>query len=79
MKYLMVGANAVITTSSLLKLGPEHIHALRDGLREWMESHGYDSVGALRGQFAASNLEYPSAFVRGHYSDIWTSNGEGSG
>lgn len=76
-KYLMVGADAVMTTSSLLKLGPKNIGALRDGLREWMEAHGYDSIGALKGRFAVSNLEYPSAFVRNQYGDVLTSNDDG--
>lgn len=78
-KYLMVGADVVMTTSSLLKFGPKHIGALKSGLSEWMESRTYDSVSAFKGQFAASNLEYPSAFARDHYSDVLTSDNEGHG
>jgi dihydroorotate dehydrogenase (fumarate) len=72
-KYLMVGADAVMTTSALLKEGPEHLGTLVSGLREWMESSGFDSVGDFRGRFAAAHLDDPSAFMRAHYSDILTS------
>lgn len=72
-KYLMVGADAVMTTSALLKDGPEHLGTLVSGLREWMESRGFDSVGDFRGRFAAAHLDDPSAFMRVHYSDILTS------
>jgi len=72
-KYLMVGADVAMTTSSLLKDGPEHLGTLVNGLREWMESRGYDSVGDFKGSFAAAHLFDPSAFMRAHYSDILTS------
>lgn len=73
-KYLLVGADAVMTTSSLLKDGPQHIGALVSGLGDWMESRGYESVSAFQGRFAAAHLEYPSAFMRAHYGDILTSD-----
>ncbi len=72
-KYLMVGADAVMTTSSLLKEGPQHIRALVDGLREWMGANGYNSIGDFQGRFAAAHLADPSAFMQAHYSDILTS------
>jgi dihydroorotate dehydrogenase (fumarate) len=72
-KYLLVGADVVMTTSSLLKDGPQHLATLVNGLRNWMENNGYESVGALKGRFAAAHLEDPSAFMRTHYSDILTS------
>jgi dihydroorotate dehydrogenase (fumarate) len=72
-KYIMVGADAVMTTSSLLKLGPKHIHDLKDGLRKWMEGRGYNSIDEFKGRYAAAHLEFPDAFVRCHYSDILTS------
>ena len=73
-KYLLVGADVVMTTSSLLKDGPQHLGTLVSGLREWMEDRGFESVDALKGRYAAAHLEYPSAFMRAHYSDILTSD-----
>jgi dihydroorotate dehydrogenase (fumarate) len=72
-KYLLVGADAVMTTSSLLKEGPQHLETLVNGLRDWMKTNGYESVDAFQGRFAAAHLDDPSAFMRAHYSDILTS------
>jgi dihydroorotate dehydrogenase (fumarate) len=73
-KYLLVGADAVMTTSSLLKDGPQHLGTLVSGLRDWMQSRGFESIGDFKGRFAAANLFDPSAFMRAHYSDILTSD-----
>ena len=75
-KYLMVGADAVMTTSALLKDGPQHFGTLVSGLREWKESRGFGSIGDFKGRFAAAHLADPSAFMRVHYSDILTSGGD---
>jgi len=72
-KYLLVGADVVMTTSSLLKDGPQHLATLVSGLREWMESRGLSSIGEFKGRLAAAHLFDPSAFMRVHYSDILTS------
>jgi dihydroorotate dehydrogenase (fumarate) len=75
-KYLLVGADAVMTTSALLKDGPQHLGTLVDGLREWMESRGLNSVSEFKGRLAAAHLADPSAFMHAHYSDILTSGGK---
>ena len=51
-KYLLAGADVVMSTSSLLRHGPAHAEVLLEGLREWMVRKGYDSVGELRGRLA---------------------------
>ena len=71
--YLIVGADAVATTSSLLEEGPQNLGRIVDGLRKWMESQGYNSLDAFKGKYAAAHLEFPDAFMRYHYSDILTS------
>jgi dihydroorotate dehydrogenase (fumarate) len=75
-KYLLVGADAVMTTSALLKDGPQHLGTLVDGLTEWMESRGLNSVSEFKGRLAAAHLADPSAFMHAHYSDILTSGGK---
>ena len=75
-KDLLVGADAVMTTSSLLKDGPQHLETLVRGLREWMEARGFDSLADFKGRLAAAHLYDPSAFMRVHYSDILTSSGK---
>ncbi len=51
-KYLLAGADVVMTASALIRHGPEHAVVLLDGLADWMVRKGYASVGDLRGLLA---------------------------
>lgn len=51
-KYLLAGANVVMTASALLRHGPEHAAVLLDGLVSWMKRKGFASVDELRGKLA---------------------------
>ena len=42
-KYLLAGADVVMTASALLRHGPEHATVLLDGLSDWMARKGFDS------------------------------------
>ena len=66
-KYLMAGADAVMTTSALLKNGIDYLTTLRDGLRTWMEVHGYASVTQMKGSMSQRNVTDPTAFERANY------------
>ncbi len=66
-KYLLAGADAVMTASALLRLGPDYIGSLRNGLAEWMESRGFDSVGQMRGAMSRAKVADPAAFERANY------------
>jgi dihydroorotate dehydrogenase (fumarate) len=48
-KYLLAGANVVMTASALLRHGPEYAAVLLDGLSSWMERKGFATVDELRG------------------------------
>ena len=52
--YLLAGADVVMTTSALLRHGPDHVTALLDGLTAWMDRKGIGSVGEIRGLLAPS-------------------------
>ena len=67
MKYLLAGADAVMTTSALLEHGPQHLRTLVSGLREWMERRGYDSVAQMKGAMSQKNVADPAAFERANY------------
>jgi len=69
-KYLLAGADAVMTTSALLEHGPHHAREMVDGLRAWMDQHGYASVAALRGAMSQANVADPEAFQRANYIRI---------
>lgn len=51
-KYLLAGADVVMTASALLRHGPEHASVLLEGLSAWMTRKGFDSVGQVRGKLA---------------------------
>jgi dihydroorotate dehydrogenase (fumarate) len=69
-KYLLAGADAVMTTSALLRHGPGHLRTLVDGLAGWMERHRYESVTQLRGAMSQQNVADPDAFERANYVRI---------
>lgn len=66
-KYLLAGADVVMTASALIRHGPEHAAVLLDGLSEWMVRKGYASVGDLRGMLAVPAGADLAAFQRAGY------------
>ena len=51
-RFLLAGADVVMTASALLRHGPEHATVLLDGLARWMASKGFAAVGEVRGKLA---------------------------
>ena len=51
-KYLLAGADVVMTASALLRHGPGHVGVLLDGLTEWMGRKGFATLDELRGLLA---------------------------
>jgi dihydroorotate dehydrogenase (fumarate) len=51
-KYLLAGADVVMTASALLRHGPAHATALLEGLGDWMRRKRFASVRELRGLLA---------------------------
>jgi dihydroorotate dehydrogenase (fumarate) len=69
-KYLLTGADAVMTTSGMLRNGIDFLTTLVDGLTDWMEAQQYDSVEQLRGSMSQINCLNPGAFERANYIKI---------
>jgi dihydroorotate dehydrogenase (fumarate) len=69
-KYLMAGADAVMTTSALLKNGPSYLRKLIDGTQAWLEQKQYRSVSQLKGSMSQKNVLDPTAFERANYIKI---------
>lgn len=70
LKMIMAGADAVQVVSAIYKRGISHIgHMLKD-MKEWMEIHGYDSLGDFRGKLSKANMADPFAYKRAQYVDI---------
>ena len=66
-KALLVGADVAMTTSALLRRGPEHVTTIETELRAWMAEHEYGSVAEVRGSVSHSTSQDPAAFERANY------------
>jgi len=69
-KYLLVGADVVMTTSALLREGIQHIKSLRNGLEQWLVARGTHSLAEIRGRMSHRNIPDPTAFERASYIKI---------
>jgi dihydroorotate dehydrogenase (fumarate) len=69
-KYLLVGADVVMTTSSLLRQGPDHMATLLAGLDQWLDARGFTSLKHVRGIMSQRSLRDPQAFERANYIKI---------
>jgi dihydroorotate dehydrogenase (fumarate) len=67
-KYLLAGADAVMTTSALLRHGPRHLHSLIAGLEIWLSTRGFESVTEIKGLMRHTHRgEHPEARGRSDY------------
>ena len=66
-KYLLAGADVVMTASSLIRHGPGHATVLLDGLADWMARKGYTSVDDVRGLLAMPADTDQAAYERAGY------------
>jgi dihydroorotate dehydrogenase (fumarate) len=66
-KYLLTGADVVMTTSALLRNGVQHLATMREGLECWLGDNGFDSVAAIRGLKDATHVEHVDALLRAQY------------
>ena len=66
-KYLLAGADVAMTTSALLRNGPQHMADLVRGLAQWMHERDYARIDQLRGALSQDKAADPTAFVRANY------------
>lgn len=66
-KYLLAGADAVMTASALLQNGPEYIGALLRDLEHWMKKNEYESVYEFQGRMSQHGVPNPEEFERINY------------
>lgn len=69
-KYLLAGADVVMTTSALLRHGVGHMRVLTDQLSQWLEVRGLDSPNAIRGKMSHRSIANPQAFERANYIKV---------
>jgi dihydroorotate dehydrogenase (fumarate) len=67
LKLLMVGADATMLCSALLRHGIPYLKDVETGLVRWMEEHEYESVRQMKGSMSQLRCADPSAFERAQY------------
>jgi dihydroorotate dehydrogenase (fumarate) len=70
LKYVMAGADVAMTTSALLRHGPNHIQTLVNDITAWMERREYDSIRQMKGSMSQLKVEDPTAFERANYIKV---------
>jgi dihydroorotate dehydrogenase (fumarate) len=65
--YLLAGADAVMTTSALVRHGAGYASQLISGVAEWMATRGFSSVEEFRGTLAIPFETNANAYARAGY------------
>ena len=76
-KFLLAGADTVMTTSALLRYGIGHMRNLVNGLKEWLDAREIATIEAIRGRLSHRHVADPTAFERANYINIlqgWSSD-----
>jgi dihydroorotate dehydrogenase (fumarate) len=66
-RYLLAGADVVMSTSALLRHGPAYANELLDGLSRWMRRKGFESVDQFRGMLAVPSTADRDEYERAGY------------
>ena len=69
-KYLLAGADVVMTASSLYKNGIPYLKTMNRELQAWMYSMGFDSIDKFRGSMSQQHISDPTAYERANYIKI---------
>ncbi len=69
-KYLLAGADAVMTATALYKHGIDHLRTMTHELEAWMDRKQFSSVDAFRGILSQQNVPDTTAYERANYIRI---------
>lgn len=69
-KSIMAGADVVQMVSGLLRHGPELLGSVRDGFRQWLHDHEYESLEQARGSMSLLRCPDPTSFERAQYLKV---------
>ena len=70
MKFILAGADTVMTASALLRYGTDHMRTLVSGLRAFLEVGGYESVSEARGSLSHKTVADTAAYERANYLQV---------
>jgi dihydroorotate dehydrogenase (fumarate) len=69
-KYLLAGADVVMTTAALLRHGPHHMKKLLSGTMSWLSARDIESLDEIRGLLSQHRFTNPDSFGRESYVKI---------
>lgn len=69
-KYLLAGADVVMTASALYKYGIGVIADMNSQLDQWMESNHFSSISSFKGVMSQQYISDPTAYERSNYIRI---------
>jgi dihydroorotate dehydrogenase (fumarate) len=70
LKYLLAGADVVMTTSALLRHGPTYMRSLVSGVNVWLEGRGCSGLSEIRGLKSAEQLNDSRLLLRTQYMHL---------
>ena len=73
LKAMMAGAKVAMTTSALLKKGPQRATKILSKLEKWMEENEYESIQQMQGSMSQQAVAEPAAFERTNYMKVLNS------
>jgi dihydroorotate dehydrogenase (fumarate) len=75
-KFILAGADAVMTTAAILRHGPEYVRTLIKDVETWMDVRGIESLDRMQGQMSWTRARRHDSYVRAHYIHLietWSS------
>ena len=69
-KYLLAGADVVMTASSLYKNGIPYLKTMNAELQNWMYKTGFEDIQSFKGSMSQQHIADPTAYERANYIKI---------
>ena len=69
-KYILAGADVVMTASSLYKNGIPYLKTMNKELQDWMYMMGFEEINSFKGSMSQLNITDPTAYQRANYIKI---------
>jgi len=69
-KYILAGADVVMTASSLYKNGIPYLRTMNKELQNWMNMMGFDDINSFKGSMSQQHISDPTAYERANYIKI---------
>jgi dihydroorotate dehydrogenase (fumarate) len=66
-KYVLAGADVVMTTSALLREGVDYLSKLLEDVSLWMDIHEFESISQMKGSLSMQNSADPGVYERANY------------